>query len=375
MSTPTNATFGTFADGGSVTTGDIVVGLRGGVNTRFSYAAAPLLVTLTDAHLFVGNASNIATDIAMSGDATMANTGALTLANTAVTAATYTVNGSALFTVDAKGRLTSASDITVGSAPTGAAGGDLGGTYPSPTVAKLQGHAVKNVLPTDAQVLIWNNTNTDWEPVSMSGDATIANGGALTLANTAVVAGTYTVNGVNLLTVDSKGRLTTASNITVTAAPSGAAGGDLSSNYPNPTVAKINGVALGVTTATAGNLLIGSGTDWVSNVMSGDGTLSAAGALVVTKTNGVVFAASATTDATNASNISSGALALARLGSAYTDGQLLIGSTATGNLSAATLTAGTNITITNAAGGITIAASGGGTGTTTISDIMLLMGG
>ncbi len=50
----------------------------------------------------------------------------------------------------------------------------------------------------------------------------------------------------------------------------------------------------------------------------------------------------------------------------YTNGQLLIGNTSTGGLSKSTLTAGTNVTITNAAGGITIAstglASGCGTG-------------
>lgn len=48
--------------------------------------------------------------------------------------------------------------------------------------------------------------------------------------------------------------------------------------------------------------------------------------------------------------------------SSYTDGQLLIGNTATGGLSKATLTAGTNVTITNGNGTISIAASGGGTG-------------
>jgi hypothetical protein len=40
---------------------------------------------LTDSHIFVGNGSNAATDVAVSGDLTLANTGAFTIANLAVT--------------------------------------------------------------------------------------------------------------------------------------------------------------------------------------------------------------------------------------------------------------------------------------------------
>ncbi|MBK7497370.1 MAG: hypothetical protein IPI28_18945 [Candidatus Omnitrophica bacterium] len=42
------------------------------------------LNSLTDAHIFVGNASDVPTDVAMSGEATLANTGAVTLGNAAV---------------------------------------------------------------------------------------------------------------------------------------------------------------------------------------------------------------------------------------------------------------------------------------------------
>jgi len=42
---------------------------------------------LTSAHIFVGNGSNAATDVAVSGDLTLANTGAFTIANSAISTA------------------------------------------------------------------------------------------------------------------------------------------------------------------------------------------------------------------------------------------------------------------------------------------------
>ena len=82
------------------------------------------------------------------------------------------------------------------------------------------------------------------------------------------------------------------------------------------------------------------------------------GVVVLTKTD-IGLGNVPNTDATNASNLSSGTVAVARGGTgqtSYTDGQLLIGNTATGGLSKATLTAGSNVTITNGNGTITIAA-------------------
>lgn len=99
--------------------------------------------------------------------------------------------------------------------------------------------------------------------------------------------GVTTLNTAGVVTTDASGLLST--NATLPGARFPSLTGDVSnSSSPyNFIVTGLNGVPLSSTAATAGNILIGNSVSWATQAVSGDGTLSSAGALAINSVKGV----------------------------------------------------------------------------------------
>ena len=253
------------------------------------------------------------------------------------------------------------------------------------------------------------------------------------IANTGVSAASYgTASQVPTLAINAQGQVTSASNTSIAIAASQVTSGTFGNSMLTNSAVTVNGtsISLGASaTITAANpnaLTIGTGLSGTSYTGSAAVTIALANTAVTASTYGSAsqvpvfavnaqgqltsvtntsiaiasgavsgLAASATTDTTNASNISSGTLPSGRLSGSYTgitgvgtiaagtwngsaigyayggtgltaapsNGQLAIGNGSGYTL--ANLTAGTNVSISNTAGGITISATPSAGGTVT----------
>ena len=137
------------------------------VNTDISGTAGiahSKLAALTDTRILVGNGSNVPVGVAVSGDATLANTGALTIANDAVE--------QAMIADDAVGADQLASSAVVND---------------SVSASAAIAHSKLAAVP-DGQVIVGNGSTVP-TAVAISGDVTLANTGAVTIAADAVEIG------------------------------------------------------------------------------------------------------------------------------------------------------------------------------------------
>ena len=141
-------------------TGSLTIANSAITNAKVSASAAidfSKLASLTSANILVGNVSNVAASVAVSGDATLSNTGAVTIANSAVTNAKVSASAAIAFS----------------------------------KLASL----------TSANILVGNVSNVA-AAVAMSGDATLSNAGAITIANNAITTAKILNSNVTSAKVD-----------------------------------------------------------------------------------------------------------------------------------------------------------------------------
>ena len=226
--------------------------------------------------------------------------------------------------------------------------GDAGGGAAS-SVISIAGSGAFATL-TGNQTLSGNKTFTG--TVDLSG-ATLS--GNTTFSNNLVVSGDLTVSGttttVNSTTVDVADKNITLGNVS-TPTDSTADGGGISLKGATDKLFRWLNATDSWTSSEHLDLASGkayyiNGTSVLSSTTLGSGVTGSSLTSVGTLSSGTWSAST---------------IAVSKGGTgqtSYTNGQLLIGNTTGNTLAKATLTAGSNITITNSAGGITIAAAAG----------------
>jgi hypothetical protein len=120
------------------------------------------------------------------------------------------------------------------------------------TVQKIQGFLVDSSAPHDGYFLIYNNGTSRYVPLAMSGDATLADTGALTLATVNSNVGSFgSSTAIPTFTVNAKGLITAASTAAVVAPAGTLTGTTLASNVVNSSLTSVGTIVSGVWNGTA----------------------------------------------------------------------------------------------------------------------------
>ncbi|MEK2644339.1 tail fiber domain-containing protein [Bdellovibrio sp. BCCA] len=162
--------------------------------------------------------------------------------------------------------------------PTGTAGGDLSGSYPNPTVAKIQGVAVSSTAPTSGHFLKYDGSQWLSSAVATSDvlglSATLSNYLTTSAFNSAVGSGNCAAHQTPYWSSVSGSFQCQSINVSLA--------GDVSGTIGSVSVNKIKGVDVDTTGLTSGQILKYDGTKWapaadsnaggtVTNITTGTG--------------------------------------------------------------------------------------------------------